>query len=567
MADEKKGVFGKIGSTIDSIGASSTKILGDEKNSKVVEKLHAGSKEPKSIAGMARKSIFEFPAFISTTVPLDYAEATCGLLELTYASYLQMAISQEPEYTMTNVGDPFAKWKTDTNNYLEVSDLTDTFDACYNVITEGDRSYTFELVSIPDRVAEVINEVCEYAPLSEFDHYFQEAPSSTPSTPDPDKEYFNAVDKAGKRKYYDDLGVRETTPGSGVYSNIENSPSYRDEKMKDAQARDSINRSMVTAREAQDDYDLRNEGIPSLDALNRYQMRDKLNGEDHETKIKQAELDLKKEKQPFEIREKLYASKVGAAEVLDESKVQKLNSLKPLIMKVEMRLRDDRPDGTGYKDTRELVCGVKIYSRLIEASTLPEVAKFPLEEMDKRTRNVRWKAGELKFFKDILFRIKEKKQTAIDSKDPNRKWYRRLYELAHMTGDSASVGKLTKNKSIVRKRLKWKFLGYLGDPVESNARGFLPNATIIISKADIDNINMEAGIDLLDPGKATSFCKELFLMNFVVIDLDAQTIKVLTPDLHKDFDVHTLASVNKQLAMIDTSSTTSREIFKVLNKS
>ena len=128
MADEKKGVFGKIGSTIDSIGASSTKILGDEKNSKVVEKLHAGSKEPKSIAGMARKSIFEFPAFISTTVPLDYAEATCGLLELTYASYLQMAISQEPEYTMTNVGDPFAKWKTDTNNYLEVSDLTDTFD-------------------------------------------------------------------------------------------------------------------------------------------------------------------------------------------------------------------------------------------------------------------------------------------------------------------------------------------------------------------------------------------------------------------------------------------------------
>ena len=78
---------------------------------------------------------------------------------------------------------------------------------------------------------------------------------------------------------------------------------------------------------------------------------------------------------------------------------------------------------------------------------------------------------------------------------------------------------------------------------------------------------MEAGIDLLDPGKATTFCKELFLMNFVVIDLDAQTIKVLTPDLHKDFDVHTLASVNKQLAMIDTSSTTSREIFKVLNKS
>ena len=55
-------------------------------------------------------------------------------------------------------------------------------------------------------------------------------------------------------------------------------------------------------------------------------------------------------------------------------------------------------------------------------------------------------------------------------------------------------------------------------------------------------------------------------MNFVVIDMDAQTIKVLTPDLHKDFEIHTLASVEKQLSMIDTASATSREIFKALKK-
>ena len=35
---------------------------------------------------------------------------------------------------------------------------------------------------------------------------------------------------------------------------------------------------------------------------------------------------------------------------------------------------------------------------------------------------------------------------------------------------------------------------------------------------------------------------------------------------HKDFEIHTLASVEKQLSMIDTASATSREIFKALKK-
>ena len=49
-----------------------------------------------SIIGMASKNTFEFPVFVSKSVPLDYATATNSLLEQVYASYLQMAITLNP---------------------------------------------------------------------------------------------------------------------------------------------------------------------------------------------------------------------------------------------------------------------------------------------------------------------------------------------------------------------------------------------------------------------------------------------------------------------------------------
>lgn len=552
MAKED-GIFSKIGGKLDSFGGSTTDILNKDGNKDVFNKLEAGRKAPKSIAGMAKTNLFEFPAFISSTVPLDFAEAACGLAELTYASYLQMAISLAPVVKLTESGaDPFAHWKTDTNNYLECSNLTSTFDACHNEIKTTDGIiYEYNLISISDQTAKVLNEAAEYEPLSEFDHYFQEAATDKKkSTSTPTK--MQILNDEGDDAWVDD--AKEDPTISPNYMNNEEKY-YNTRKAENLHAEDKA---------------LRDEGVMSKDYYERKNAeqadneRLELAGKGIHSKDYYDNL-YAPENAKMMINEKRAKSAIQAAEILDESKVQKLNSLKPLIMNVQMRVIDDRDNGKGTADTRNFVAGVKVYSRLIPADTLPEVAKYPLEEMNKRTRHVRWKAGELKFFKDILFHIKEKKQTAIDSHDPNRKWYRRLYELAHTTGDSASVGKMTKGKSIFRKRLKDHFL-HFGEPRENGQRGFIPNATIMMTKTDVDYIQMETGIDLLNNGKAVSFCKELFLMNLFIIDLDAQTIKMLTPDIHKDFEVHSLASVNKQLAMIDSSSAASREIFKVLNK-
>lgn len=568
--------FDKIGNKIDNVGDYTSDAY--ERNQNVLSKLEKGHKAPKSIAGAARSSIFEFPAFISSTVPLDYAEATCGLLELTYASWLQMCISRAPSINIKDSDDPFSLWKTDTHNYLECSNLVDTFDACHNVIKTEEGIMEFNLVSISDSTASVINEAMEYEPLSEFDHYFQEASGHDP-------EYYNPQYNKNKKEYYNAEKARneaiESTEKNRANQRwaadthhdqtlnpqyIKNSKDYYD--MAELRRKHNVNKSIDNSelvdpeyakavkmnRELEDDEELRDDDENPIRSKDYYERLEAKNNLDH------ADRAWKMQNSKF-----FHDVHAKAPTILDESKIQKLNSLKPLTMSVEMNVRDERENSVfkGTSQTREFIVGIKIYSRIIKAETLPEVAKYPLEEMNKRTRHVRWKAGELKFFKDILFRIKQKKQTAVDAYDEDRKWYRRLYELAHSTGDSASVDKMTNGKSIVRKRLK-HYLLHFGDDMYNSQRGFIPNATIIMSKNDIDNIQMEAGIDLLNKGKAVEFCKELFLMNFVVIDTDAQTIKILTPDLHKDFSINTLASVNKQLAMIDSSAVSSREIFKML---
>lgn len=49
-----------------------------------------------SIIKASQGNVFEFPVFISSGVPFDYAIASNALLEQIYASYLQFAISVNP---------------------------------------------------------------------------------------------------------------------------------------------------------------------------------------------------------------------------------------------------------------------------------------------------------------------------------------------------------------------------------------------------------------------------------------------------------------------------------------
>jgi hypothetical protein len=252
------------------------------------------------------------------------------------------------------------------------------------------------------------------------------------------------------------------------------------------------------------------------------------------------DVDRKREKHKMDVEKHYFDTKTKASTFVDETKLQKLNSMKPLMMITNLSYMDK--NGSVSRPI-EYVVGVKTHCRLVESAMLPEVVQYPLKEMDKVMRKAKWRAGELKLFRDIIFRIKEKKQTAIDSRDPRRKWYRRLYELAHMKGD----GNVSKA---------------IAGP--GSTGGLIPNATIMISKADVDNIESVTGIDVLDASKARKLCEELFLMAFVVIDTDAESIKILTPDINNDYEVQSLGAVRKQVAQLSTVGEKTMDVFKSL---
>lgn len=561
-----------------------------------------------SIIKAAQQNIFEFPAFVSNTIPVDYATATVSLLEQLYAAYLQVAVSINPviDAETAKKGLQFANFKTNTNKYLEYTDTMYQHAICDPVYTEGDVRTSFELINVEDDVARVINEAMDYEPMSEFDHFWQEAPlpdnalimAPMPALGPNNELQYNQNGEIILQR--DDQGNLNMVPFSEIERLLRgqtvNIPTI------DRQTGAIGTRTTMTALRAYSDYIQHNNlsynpnTVAQTNNFNRanmpepnttgvrgvindinggVQFADNIVGLTNDTteairnvatlKDQIANEKLKRQKLEKDLEDydkdkafkktDTYAKLTSATktEYINDAACQKLNTMKPLLMKVGVNLvnKDDSLQPIQY------IIGVKVHTRMVPASILPEVAKYPLKEMNKLSRKVKWRAGELKFFRDIVFRIKEKKQTAVDSKDPNRKWYRRLYELAHMEGDAPAAA-VVQGKSIFKtfideKRGKGKL-----------ANGMIPNASIIMSQADVDNIKSETGIDLLKGSTAKKFCGELFLISFIIIDTDAQSVKILLPDMNNDFDVHSIAAIEKQLATLSTAGSKTREIFKLL---
>lgn len=582
-----EGEARKLGSETGKLTGHVGKLITDTKKKASV---NAGTYTNNSIVKKAAKNIFEFPVFVSSSVPVEYATATNSLLEQVYASFVQMAISQNPVVSAADVrsGNPFRQLKTNVSKYLEYTDMFYAHDACHNVITTDDAVCEFDMVSLPDADYRVIQECLDYRPLSEFDHFFLEATDYSAKIDKLDEQIDKLEEERDKlTKKQDSLKdtLKRQPDGSPAHKNIQKRIDEHEEKIKrikeqigDARAeyrrlrdakRDDDNAKARRAQSANDDreYNLRKnkdardeklandelgmtdysykdkDGNTVTKRTSRAQ-RDEIRAEKRDAREDASEerakekAEREKELHPLEKAKLKSDMKAKAPQLMDETKINKLNSMKPLMMTVGVRVMD----GGNISDVMDYVIGVKTHCRMIPAEVLPDFAEYPTKTMSFVSRKAKWRAGELKLM-DYLFSRKEKKQAAYDSRDSSRKWYHRLYTLAHSKGSSKVAREVTGSK---------------------NSDGLIPNVTVILTKADVDMIEGTNGIDLLKGSTAAKVCRELFLISMVVIDTDAQSIKILLPDMSSEYEVHSLASVNKQLATLDTSSDVSREVSKMM---
>jgi hypothetical protein len=485
-----------------------------------------------SIASRAAKNIFEFPVFVSKSVPLNYATATCSLLEQMYASFLQMTISLAPIVDMEaiNSGNPFSGLKTASiNSFLECGDWEFSQEACYNRIQSEHGTFEFSLVQYNDDTAQAILESVENMNIDHYTHFFAEAktddgkgkgnnPATEPKSPDANK-----LDELGY--HYEDI----KDANGNVVAQKRTTRKDRQEKRDQAEFEDSVGYDPETGTTRKD----------------RQEQRDEL----------ASQMNYQKTKNDFTRTrvETLKQAEMQAPVMLRDQDVTKINTMKPLLMNAQMGFVEKNNSGEAIGIQKmNYVVGVKTFVRLIDPKLMPEVVKFP-DKNNMLLKKAKYRAGELKYWRDFKFDIKGKKQAAYDiGMTPEKKWYHRLYQMAHLRDDALAPMVAAGGLKGLTKR--WN----------TAKTGMIPNCSIVITQEDVNYIKSETGKDLMRPGTAASLCREMFLISFVVIDIDQEAVKILIPDMHKDFEVQSLDAINKQLSVLNTSGVKTNEIFKHL---
>lgn len=495
-----------------------------------------------SIASRAAKNIFEFPVFVSKSVPLNYATATCSLLEQMYASFLQMTISLAPIVDMEaiNSGNPFSGLKTASiNAFLECGDWEFSQEACYNRIQSENGTFEFSLVQYNDDTAHAILESVENMNLDHYTHFFSEAKLDDGKGKGKDKNKGSKPPKEAKpsnglkdAKALDDLGYRTEDikdANGNVVAQRRTTRQDRQERRDQASFEDSIGYDPETGTTRKD----------------RQEQRDEL----------ASQMNFQKTKNDFARTrvESLKQAEMQAPVMLRDQDVTKINTMKPLLMNAQMGFVEKNNSGEAIGIQKmNYVVGVKTFVRLIDPKLMPEVVKFP-DKNNMLLKKAKYRAGELKYWRDFKFDIKGKKQAAYDiGMTPEKKWYHRLYQMAHLRDDALAPMVAAGGLKGLTKR--WN----------TAKTGMIPNCSIVITQEDVNYIKSETGKDLMKPGTAASLCREMFLISFVVIDIDQEAVKILIPDMHKDFEVQSLDAINKQLSVLNTSGVKTNEIFKHL---
>ena len=491
-----------------------------------------------SIASRAAKNIFEFPVFVSKSVPLNYATATCSLLEQMYASFLQMTISLAPIVDMEaiNSGNPFSGLKTASiNSFLECGDWEFSQEACYNRIQSENGTFEFSLVQYNDDTAQAILESVENMNIDHYTHFFAEAKSDDgkgkdknkgnepPTGSKSDGPNANKLDELGYR--YEDI----KDANGNVVAQKRTTRRDRQEKRDQATFEDSVGYDPETGTTRKD----------------RQEQRDEL----------ASQMNFQKTKNDFARTrvEALKQAEMQAPVMLRDQDVTKINTMKPLLMNAQMGFVEKNNSGEAIGIQKmNYVVGVKTFVRLIDPKLMPEVVKFP-DKNNMLLKRAKYRAGELKYWRDFKFDIKGKKQAAYDiGVTPEKKWYHRLYQMAHLRDDALAPMVAAGGLKGLTKR--WN----------TAKTGMIPNCSIVITQEDVNYIKSGTGKDLMKPGTAASLCREMFLISFVVIDIDQEAVKILIPDMHKDFEVQSLDAINKQLSVLNTSGVKTNEIFKHL---
>ena len=478
----------------------------------------------RSIVQNAKQNIFEFPVFVASSVPLTYATATATLLEQMYASFVQMTLSQTPVVDARDISsngkeasDPFRYLRsTDVNDFLESYELEFQKDSVHNIIVneQTGNAFDFQLVTYSDNDAELILEAVENMNVDHYSHFFTEAAND------------NLTEEEKKKKEEEEKEKQTKKTREDIRWGHEIWQQERDHTKAGYEDEDELRKQRREQREENDEA-----------------RKNQKAGEDHWT------FTMDMSKNLYDVPPKM----------LKEGEINKLNTMKPLMMEAHFGAYTADKDGNiGSIEQTSMIIGVRSYCRLVNSEDLPEMARYS-DSKNILMKRAKYRAGEMKYWSDFKFDIKGKKNDVYENiTSPEKKWYKRLHQLAHMRDDAIAP--------LVAKR------GVFGalNTISKASNGMIPNCSLVISQADVDYIKAvtskdgRTGINLLSPSAARKLCRDMFLICLVVIDPDRESVKMFIPDLNSDWEVQSIDAINRQISTMNAAGIKSNEIFKAL---
>lgn len=169
----------------------------------------------------------------------------------------------------------------------------------------------------------------------------------------------------------------------------------------------------------------------------------------------------------------------------------------------------------------DFVVGVKATLHPVSTEEMITNMARGIKNQSKFFNFIRWTTGETRFFKDFVFCINELKIDAINSSSKSSRWWTVL----------------KRRKALAK--IKNKF-----------GSSILPNATIIMTKEEVDILRDQYGYDLEINSLAYKLIDSYFLLAFVIVDPALQRVKMLF-DGKNEYEELTFASLARENTVDD----------------
>lgn len=198
-------------------------------------------------------------------------------------------------------------------------------------------------------------------------------------------------------------------------------------------------------------------------------------------------------------RGSLMDSDRGKHPQLADRDVKKSNDAMPYAINVRLVAVNDKKEFVQFID---IVVGVKTIMHVIPSDEMVENIGRAIQNKSLIFKMARWTSGEISLVKDIILNLSDIKEDAFNRQKKNPYF--------------AALKKLRRRKFTLRNG--------------TVPTGLIPNATIAISRNEVDALKEQYAVDVMDSTIAKKLIDSLFLMAFVIIDEGSDTVSVFYED-------------------------------------